>query len=58
MKLKSESYNNLHSVAGDQRTRKNVRENLTFAMMLGIEEAREKGELHRIAGIDDATNLD
>ncbi len=52
MKQKSESYNNIHNVTGEQRTRKNVRENLTFAMILGIEEARERGDLGKISGID------
>lgn len=48
LKQKSENYNTIHNVGGVQKTRKNVRENFTFSMLLGIEEAREKGDLEKI----------
>ena len=40
-----------HDVTGVQKTRKNVRENFTYSMMLGVEEAREKDELGKIKGL-------
>jgi len=44
-KAKSEAYNSLHNVAASNRTRKNVKESFSYALMLGVEEAKEHCDL-------------
>ncbi len=58
LKKKSENYNTLHDISGVQKTRKNVRENLTFAMLLGVEEAKERRDLPKIEGFQDDSSQD
>ena len=52
LKFKSDSYNKLHDIDGENKTRKNVRENFIYVLILGIEEARERNELDKINGLD------
>ena len=54
LKVKNENYNNAHNVVGIPRTRKNVRENFAYSMLLGVEEARERNDLDKIKGVEEA----
>lgn len=62
LKKKSEEYNIAHGIQGPAKNRKNVRENFTFSLLLGVEEARERAEIEQLTGLkkpeDQSTILD
>eukprot|EP00347_Sterkiella_histriomuscorum_P015578 403356500 len=54
----SENYNLINSVSGVQKTRKNVRENFAIALMLGLEESKERGDFNKIQGASESDKED
>lgn len=59
LKAKNEQYNQTHMISGVQKTRKTVKESFTYLLvncfiklqLMGVEEARERGDLEKIEGL-------